>query len=443
MKEIDKLKAILDQIADGVFVIDKDWRIEFFNAAAEKITGFSAKEAIGKKCRDILRSNVCDYNCVVRHVLDTGKPVINYENEIVRKDNRSIPISESASLLRDEEANVIGAIITFRDLSQIKQLTEELQTRYQFDNIIGKSYLMQEIYDLIEIVADSDATVLIQGESGTGKELIAEAIHYNSKRADKPLVKINCSALPESLLESELFGHVKGAFTDAINDRVGRFEMADGGSLFLDEIGEISQKTQVKLLRVLERQEFERVGETKSIKVDVRLISATNLNLREEVQKGNFRDDLFYRLNVVMINVPPLRDRREDIPLLIEHFIQQFNYETGKNVKGVSSKSMDLLIDYSWPGNVRELENAIEHAFVHCQGGLIVPEHLPDEIRKRNPILDITQISDDPLATAEKEVILNILDRTGWHIGKTAEKLKLSRTTLWRRMKKYGISRDE
>lgn len=442
MKNIEKFEAILNQIADGVFVIDKNWQIEVFNVAAEKITGFDAESAIGKKCREIFLTDFCDYDCMVKRVLNTGQPVTNYEIQITRKDKIRVPVSVSYSLLRDDESNVIGAIITFRDLSQIQQLTEKLQVKYQFDGIIGKSHLMQKIYDLIEVVADTNATVLIQGESGTGKELVAEAIHYNSKRADKPLVKVNCSALPESLLESELFGHVKGAFTDAVRDRKGRFEMADGGTLLLDEIGEISPKTQIKLLRVLEGQEFERVGETEPIKVDVRLLFATNRDLREAVKKGDFREDLFYRLNVVTINVPPLRDRREDVPLLIEHFIQKFNYETGKNITDVSSKSMDYLIDYSWAGNVRELENAIEHAFVHCQSGLIMPEHLPDEILKQSSMVDRTDIPDDPIAEAEKEVILKILSKTGWKISKTAKMLKISRTTLWRKMKKYDISRD-
>jgi transcriptional regulator with PAS, ATPase and Fis domain len=299
---------------------------------------------------------------------------------------------------------------------------------------------MQRIFDLISDLADTDATVLIQGESGTGKELIARAIHYNSLRKHGPFVAVSCAALAENILESELFGHVKGAFSDAIMNKAGRFEMADGGTLFLDEIGEISPNIQVKLLRALETQEFERVGGTKTVKVDIRLVAASNRDLRKAMEEGDFREDLFYRLNVVPIYIPPLRDRTEDIPLLIEHFTGIFNEKTGKNIIRVSPEAMDLLLDYPWPGNVRELQNAMEHAFVHCHSDMILSEHLPESIhRDQKSVSDLALLSDNPLNEAERQVILRVLEEASWDQAKAMNRLRISRTTLWRKMRKYGI----
>jgi PAS domain S-box-containing protein len=447
MDDRRKFEVILDSIADGVFTINSDWRIELFNKAAERITGFSADEAIGKVCREIFRTNVCDYDCAIRRALETGEPVTNYEVIITRKDGIQIPVSVSASLLKDDNGRIIGAVETFRDISELKWLELELQERYQFDQIIGRSPKMREIFEQIKMLAENDVTVLIQGETGTGKGMIARAIHLNSLRADGPFVTVNCAALPESLLESELFGHVKGAFTGAVADRPGRFELADGGTIFLDEIGEIPLHVQAKLLRVIEAKEFERVGGTETIKADVRIIAATNRNLYEEVKAGRFREDLYYRLNVVSIKVPPLRERREDIPLLVSFFIERFNHEFGKQIEGVSQQTMDLLLGYDWPGNVRELENAIEHAFVHCRGELVMPDHLPQEIRRTSAYPGVTPLfelpsGENPLEAAEKAVIIRVLEETGWHMGKTAEILGISRPTLWRKMRKYGIKKD-
>ncbi|HEX29294.1 TPA: PAS domain-containing protein, partial [Candidatus Poribacteria bacterium] len=276
MDDRRKFELILDNIADGVFTINTDWRIELFNKAAERITGFSAEEAIGRVCREVFRTNVCDYDCAIRRALETGEPVTNYEVIITRKDGIQIPVSVSASILMDDDGGIMGAVETFRDISQLKWLEMELQERYQFGQLIGKSRRMQEIFEQIEMLAENDVTVLIQGETGTGKGVIARAIHLNSHRADGPFVTVNCAALPEPLLESELFGHVKGAFTGAVADKPGRFELADGGTIFLDEIGEIPTHVQAKLLRAIEDKEFERIGGTKTIKVDVRIIAATN-----------------------------------------------------------------------------------------------------------------------------------------------------------------------
>jgi len=357
-----------------------------------------------------------------------------------------IPVSVSASILHDDEGNVIGAVETFRDISQIQWLTTQLQERYHFENIIGKSSAMLEIYDLIETVSQNDINILIQGETGTGKGLVAKAIHYHSHRADKPFITVNCAALPETLLESELFGHVKGSFTSAIADKPGRFELANGGTIFLDEIGEIPSAIQAKLLRVTDDKEFERVGGTKTIKVDVRIVAATNRDLRDEVKQRQFRQDLFYRLNVFTITIPPLRERHEDIPLLIQYFIEKYNEEFTKEIEGIAQHAMALMLGYDWSGNVRELENAIEHAFVHCRSKLIMPEHLPEAIRKTSSYAGISApleptSSENPLEDAEKTVILRVLEETRWNIGKTAQILKLSRPTLWRKMKKYEISK--
>jgi PAS domain S-box-containing protein len=440
LEEKTKLEIILDGIAEGVFTINTEWQIDSFNAAAERITGFAMEYAIGRPCHEIFRSDMCGRNCALAQSLETGEPVSNREVNITSKDGRRIPISVSAAVLMNDDGEVIGAVESFRDLSEIKRLSAEVRDKYEFSNIIGKSKDMQRIFGLIRDLSNTDATVLIQGESGTGKELIARAIHYNSLRRDKPFLAVSCAALAENLLESELFGHVRGAFSGAMMNKAGRFEVADGGTLFLDEIGEISPNVQVKLLRVLEMQEFERVGGLQTIKVDVRLIAATNRDLGKAMEEGSFREDLFYRLNVVPINIPTLRERSEDIPLLTEHFISLFNEKTGKNVTAVSPGSMDLLLDYPWPGNVRELENAIEHAFVHCRSDTILPEHLPESIhRAQQSVADLAMLSDNPLDEAERLVILRVLEETNWDQAKAMNRLKISRTTLWRKMRKYGL----
>lgn len=440
LREKNKLQAILNSIADGVFTINKEWKITSFNNSAEKITGIKEKHAIGKKCFEIFRSDICQKECPLQKTLRDGKTISNFELEIRTKNRGRIPISISTALLRDEKGNIIGGVETFRDLSEIKELKEEIKGRYSFQNIIGKNERMQEIFNLIERIKDLDSTVLITGETGTGKELVAKAIHYNSPRKDKPWIIVNCGALPDTLLESELFGHTKGAFTDAKFDRIGRFEMAHQGTIFLDEIGEASQNVQLKLLRVIETGEFEPVGTSRTKKVDVRIISATNKNLKELIKEGKFREDLYYRLNVISINLPPLRERANDIPLLVEHFVNKFNEKFKKKIKKVSDEVMDLILDYPWPGNVRELENAIEHSFTHCRGTTILLEHLPEDI-KNYEITDFEKIlkSKDPFEEAEREIILNSLKKNDFNIEKTAKNLRIDRITLYRKIKKLDI----
>ena len=439
--ERNKLASILNSINDGVFTIDMNWRITSINRAAQEITGYSEEEAVGKNWAELLRSGACRYNCPMEHTLKTGEPMQNVEVEICTKSGRKVPISVNTALLYDDEGRVIGAVETFRDLSEVRQLARALETRYRFANILGKSKPMQELYDLLENVVDTDATVLIQGESGTGKELVARALHFNGPRRNRPFVPVNCSALSENLLESELFGHEKGAFTGAIRTKPGRFELANGGTLFLDEVADMSPALQVKLLRVLDEQAFERVGGTQRIQVDVRIIAATNKDLRKEVREGRFREDLFYRLNVVPIYLPPLRERREDIPLLVEHFIERFNQKMRRNVRGISPEALDILMSYDWPGNIRELENAIEQAFVRCRGETLLPEHLPRHITGdlQEPLHGPISSLRAPLEETEKEILRRVLEETGQSRIAAARRLGISKATLWRKMKRYGL----
>jgi PAS domain S-box-containing protein len=440
MREKERSEAIVNSIADGVITVSKDLRITSFNRSAEQVTGFSAHEVIGKACRNIFRSQACAEGCPVRETIRTGEPVTGVEVEILAKEGSRIPVSMNTALLKDENGDVTGAVESFRDLSRVRKLTEELRGKYSFRNIIGRSPEIQQVFELIRSVAATNVTVLIQGETGTGKELVARAIHYESPRCDERFVAVNCAALPETLMESELFGHVKGAFTGAISARKGRFDMADGGTLFLDEIADIGYETQAKLLRVLENREFESVGDSVTRRVDVRLICATNKNLRGLVGKGRFREDLYYRINVVTIDLPPLRERSGDIQLLIEHFTDKLSKETGKTITGISPDAMDLLVDYPWPGNVREMENAIGHAFVHGRGGALLPEHLPPDITKGIPHITHAALSSiGSVDEMEKALIEEALKQTGGNRTRAARKLGMSRSSLWRKIRKYKL----
>ena len=433
--------AILNSIADGVVVIGTNHRILFINRAAKEILGKVGAEDFFRsgKCSEIIGHSGCSFDCLINRTIKTREHLYNYEVTLERGD-RKLTLSINTSLLKDESGDVIGGIEIFRDISLIKELKDELKGKYSFENIVGKNYRMHEVYELLKEVAPTRATVLIEGETGTGKELIANAIHHNSPRAEGPFIKVNCAALSEGLLESELFGHVKGAFTGAISDRAGRFELAGGGTLFLDEVGDITPHTQVKLLRVLQEGEFERVGGTKTIKVDVRVITATNKDLKGLVDRGEFREDLFYRLKVVPIRLPALRERKDDIPLLVKHFIDKFNREMGMEVRHISPAAMELLMEYEYPGNIRELEHIIEHAFVRCQGNTISPEHLPKDLQAK-AVVDRVLGTEEPLKSLEREMILKSLHETNWKYSDTARMLKMSRTTLWRRMKDLCIEK--
>jgi PAS domain S-box-containing protein len=432
--EGNSLSTILDSIADGVFTVDDEWHITSFNKSAERITGFTKEEAIGQYCYEIFRTNVCLERCALRETMETGQNIINKELNILDKGNQEVPVSISTAVLRDEKGKIIGGVETFRDLSLIKELDKEIHEKYSFQDIISKHPVMLNIFRILPDIARSEATVLIQGESGTGKELFAQAIHNLSPRSEGPLVKVNCGALPESLLESELFGYRKGAFTDATHDKPGRFQLAERGTIFLDEIGDITPGIQAKLLRVLEGKEFEPLGGTATLKADVRVVAATNKDLQKLVQLNKFRNDLYYRLNVVRIDLPSLQERSMDIPLLIKHFISMFNKKTGKEIHGVSEEVMGLLINYAFPGNVRELENTIEHAFILCKGTHIQKEHLPRYLYDQKTPAEVKK----SIHKLEEEHIIHTLQQCGTNLTKAARELGIHRTTLWRKLRRMG-----
>jgi len=445
-----EVRTILDSIADGVFTVDCDFVITSFNRAAEEITGFRADEAVGQRCYNIFRTTVCQNGCLLGESIETGRPITGLEVTILNRDNEEVPISISTSILRNREGEVIGGVETFRDLTAVEQLRQEVNRRHSLHDMISKNHRMQQIFAMAPDVARSDAAVLIEGETGTGKGLLARALHDESPRREKPFIQVNCGSLPDSLLESELFGHVAGAFTDARSARMGRFELADEGTLFLDEIGDTSSAMQVKLLRVLQEGVFEPVGSSRSRRADVRIITATNRNLKALVAEGRFRQDLYYRINTVQLTLPPLRQRREDIPLLVDHCIARFNELTGRGLTGrrvrsMSGQAMRALMRHNWPGNVRELEHAVEHAFVLVKDNVIGLQHLPLEIsgkvdgkEKADSDLDRAGILDQ----AERQAIEEVLTKHGWNKAAAARELGLSRTTLWRKMRKLGIRLD-
>lgn len=433
--------AILDGIADGVMVVGLDHKVLFMNRAAKEILGRAGDEEIicGENCREVVGHSACALGCLVMNTIKTGEHIYNYEATLGR-DDKKITLSINTAVIKDKDGNVIGGAELFRDVSLIKELKNEIKDKYSLKNVVGRNHKMHDVYELLHEVAPTRSTVLIEGESGTGKELIANAIHHNSPRSERPFIKVNCAALSEGLLESEMFGHVKGAFTGAIADKAGRFELANGGTLFLDEIGEITLHTQVKLLRVLQEGEFERVGGTKPVKVDVRIIAATNKDLKAAVEEGEFREDLYYRLKVVPIHLPPLRERKDDIPLLVKHFIEKFNNEMNMEVTNLSPRTIDLLMEYNYPGNIRELEHIMEHAFVRCRGKTVHPEHLPRELQSVD-MIDRAMESEEPLKELEKETIIRALSETDWKLQECARRLKISRTTLWRKMKDLDIEK--
>jgi PAS domain S-box-containing protein len=438
-------RLILDSIADGVFTVDHEGRITSFNRAAEKITGFSRDEAIGQYCHEIFRANTCFEACPLKHTAETTETIINLEVNILNRENKEIPISISTAVVRDQGGNVVGAVETFRDLSLIKELHKEIYRQYSFQDILGRSKPMLKLFQILPDIAQSDATVLIEGGSGTGKELFATAVHNLSSRKGKPLLKVNCAALPETLLESELFGYKKGAFTDAKQDKPGRFRQAHGGTIFLDEIGDISKGTQVKLLRVLEQKEYEPLGSNKTEKVDVRIIAATNRDLMDMMHRREFREDLFFRINIIRLVIPPLRERREDIPLLLDHFIERINLKRSKQIKKVSSSALKTLFDYDFPGNVRELENIIEHATILTKGIEIQSRHLPSYLKRKHevsPAAAALSKGEDMsvLENVERDLIVRTLERHKGRTAAAAKELGVHRSTLWRKIKRYGIA---
>ena len=437
-----RLEAIFGSVKDAIITVDPELKVIDANKSTESICGVAVKDIAGKPfaaCR-----TKCSQACreVLTQTLEKKTAVREYRIECDHQLRPQQVVSASSSPLIDPQRNFMGAVMVIRDITLLRDVERELRERHQFQNLIGRNKTMQDIYSLLEDLANLDTTVLVTGESGTGKELVARALHYSGNRAFKPFTTVNCSALAESLLESELFGHVKGAFTGAFKDKQGRFAAADGGTILLDEIGDISPMIQLKLLRVLQEKEFERVGESTPQKVDVRVIACTNKDLKDKVRKGEFRQDLYYRLKVVEVTLPPLRDRLEDLPLLVDHFRQTFNERFHKNIEGISSEVLSRFMDYAWPGNVRELEHVMEHAFVLCHGGTITLKHLPADIRNYEGVNGRKSGGAEGKKLIGPEDIVVALRKTGWNKAKAARLLRIGRRTIYRKMEYYQI-KDE
>ncbi len=435
--------AILESISDGVFTVDADWRVTSFNRAAERITGVARGEALGRRCAEVFRSSLCGAACALQRTLKTGKPVIGQSAYIVNADGDRVPVSLSTAVLKDARGRVVGGAETFRDLSEVDALRQELQGRGRVGDLASRSPLMQRVFEVLPAIAASPSTVLLQGETGTGKERVARTIHDLSPRKEGPFVAVNCGALPDTLLESELFGYKAGAFTGATREKPGRFALARGGTLLLDEIGEISPALQVRLLRVLQERVYEPLGATRSEKADVRVIAATHRDLLERCRAGAFREDLYYRINVVRVELPPLRSRQEDIPLLVGQFIERFNRLQGKAVGGITPEALSLLLAHAWPGNVRELENVIERAFVLCGTGRIGLQHLPDELtrggaRGSSPVIAEGGIRSARAAFDAQTILAAITHHNGNRLAAAAE-LGIHKTTLFRKMRELKI----
>jgi PAS domain S-box-containing protein len=444
----NRVQAILDSIADGVFTVDREGDITSINRTAERILSLSANEILRKPSLALLPPEISGPESPLQETLRTGRQVRGREAILTDRQGTAVPVSLSAGPFRDETGATLGAVCTIRDLREIERIAEERRSRAPFAGIVGKHPKIREIFDLMEMIKDSDSTVLLQGESGTGKGLFAQALHSLSPRHGHPFIKVSCAALPETLLESELFGHERGAFTGAIKERKGRFELADKGTIFLDEIGDLSPSVQVKLLRVLQDQEFERLGGSGTLKVDVRVIAATHRDLPQLMREGRFREDLYYRLNVIPIHIPPLRERKADLPLLVQFLLERFAAKGKGKATSVSPKAMAILLDHAWPGNVRELENALEHAMVCSRGSVIESEALPRALLTAHPAVAAEEPSavgprpgTGPAVTpSEKEKVLLALQSSRWNRGLAAAQLGIDRTTLWRKMRRLGIT---
>lgn len=450
MKESGKIaksanEIILESISDGVFTVDHNWQIMTFNRAAEEITGTSREEAIGRYCWEVFRSNMCEGSCALKRTMKEGKSFVSSSTYIINNQQKRIPISVSTAPLKNERGKILGGVETFRDHSLVEELRRELTGSYQVGDMVSRSKAMKKIFTILPRVAESDSTVLIEGETGTGKELMASAVHNLSLRKDEPFLAINCGALPDTLLESELFGYKAGAFTGADKDKPGLFAASGKGTIFLDEIGDTSSAFQVRLLRVLEEKEFQPLGSVEKIKTEARIIAATNRDLEEMVQSGEFRRDLFYRINIIRFQLPRLQERMEDIPLLVERFVRKMNRFKGKSVSGVSKEAMVVLLAHDYPGNIRELENIIEHGFVLCSEGEIGLSYLPAYLLKKEDTRQTQSHSSigESVRVTEEEIILETLKKNNYNRSAAAKELGIHKSTLFRKLKKYSISLPE
>ena len=433
------LEAVFRSVKDGIITVDVNRRVLEVNEAAEKNCRLPRQQVIGKDMRTL--PVFFHEKCVeiLEKTLVERKPFESERVECRREGGGIQTVALTTAPLLDRESNFIGAVLVVRDETRLAALERDLKARRRFHRLVGQNEQMQSIYGLIETLSDVDSTVLIIGESGTGKELVAEALHDGGNRRNKPLVKVNCSALPESLLETELFGHVKGAFTDAVSDKIGRFERADGGTLFLDEIGDLSPAMQLRLLRVLQEKEFERVGDSTPISADVRVAAATHVNLKQKVKQGEFREDLYYRLKVFELALPPLRERLDDIPLLVDHFLEKLNSKFNRRIEGISTEVAQAFNAYGWPGNVREFEHTLEHAFVFCRDGIITTDHLPAELKGAE---QARQGRSGDQRDDRRFAILEALNKTGWNKSKAARLLGIGRMTLYRKIEEYDLAEE-
>lgn len=430
---------ILDSIADGVFTVDEEMRITTFNRAAEEITGYSAREAMGRCCHEIFRTRLCLSACLLREAQATGEAVVNRELDIINKENHKVPVSINASVLRNAQGQAVGGVETFRDLSPIYMLKRGIKEKYSFRDLVSRNSAMRRLFDLLPDVAATEATVLLNGDSGTGKELFTRAIHDLSPRREGPLVVVNCGALPEPLLESEIFGARKGSYTGSVENRPGRLEMARGGTLFLDEIGDMPLPLQVKLLRVIENKEYQPLGAKSPLTADVRFVAATHRDLEEMVTEGSFRRDLYFRINVVKFKIPPLHERAEDIPLLIDMALDRFNGRYGKKIRGFSSEALKALLHHRYPGNVRELLNIVEQAVILCRDGEVGVDLLPPTVFCSDQNQDAGKPAPTASSQMSREMLVQLLARHNGNRSLVAREMGVDRTTLWRWMKKTGL----